>query len=157
MIKALPLFVALAAGAAASPVAAQVSRPDCGRVLAEVNKEVNAREGRPASSREVAQAMGIETAWVLRCMEAYGRVPARRRRLNDADREAFERAIEEGRPVELSDDQRELRFEDEERLRTERQEIRERRKRLAQEKEIDESSDFAFPGSSDFAAPKPVH
>lgn len=125
--------------------AAPVNRPPCRKVLDEVNKEVNAREGRPASPRAVAHAMGIEPEWVLRCMDAYGRVPAERSRISAADREAFERALEEGRPVEVSDEQRELRYQKDEHLKVERQEMRQRRKQLEKEKEFDESADFTFP------------
>jgi len=145
MIKACSLIVALAVCAPATHVAAQVNRPPCRRVLDEVNKQVNSRGGRPASPRAVAHTMGIEPEWVLRCMDAYGRVPAERSRLSAADREAFERALEEGRPVELSEDQPELRFEQEEKQKTERQEMRARRKKLEQEKEFDDSADFSFP------------
>lgn len=145
MIKACSLLVVLALCTSAGSAAAQVNRPPCRKVLDEVNKQVNARGGKPASPRAVAHTMGIEPEWVLRCMDAYGRVPAERSRLSAADREAFERALEEGRPVEVSEDQEELRYQKDQQLKVERQEQRQRRKKLEQEKEFDESADFTFP------------
>jgi len=110
-----------------------------------VNREVFAREGRSASSRAVAKKMGIERSWVLRCMEAYGRVPSDRAHLSDADREAFERATEEGRPVRIEEDTAELSYEKQEKHRVEKAEQRARQKKLAEQKKFDESADFSFP------------
>ena len=125
---------------------AQVSRPPCRQVLGEVNKEVSLHEGNPASPRAVARRMGTETEWVQRCMEAYGRVPSERTRLHDSDREAFERALEEGRPVDKTEDTTDLSYDKQEQLRVERAEMRQRKKVLAQQKDFEESAEsFAFP------------
>ena len=110
-----------------------------------MNKEINAREGRPASPRAVGKTLKTEPEWVMRCMEAYGRVPSERSRIADSDREALERAMEEGRAIEPDED--DVARHDEERQKTrEIRELKARQKKLAeQQREFDESGDFTFP------------
>lgn len=147
MLLVRSTLVALALLAGAVPAFAQaVNRPPCRDVLSQVNKEVTAREGSPASPRAVARKMGTEPEWVRRCMESYGRVPSDRSRQSDADREAFERAFEEGRPIELGEEQDDLRWQKLEKQRLERAELRERQKKLRQQKEFEDSAEsFDFP------------
>jgi hypothetical protein len=137
----IPLSVWLLVPAATRAGDDDFSRPPCRTVMREVNREVSAREGHHASPRMVARTLGTEPEWVLRCMEAYGRLPSARGRLSRTDREALDRAVEEGRPLKIDEQDPEPRYEQRSRQRVERQELRERRRRLAQEKEFQNSSD----------------
>jgi hypothetical protein len=146
LLASILLSTAALIPALAVPSAAQVSRPPCRDVLSQVNKEVNAHDGRPASALAVAKKLGTEPEWVRRCMAAYGRVPSQRSRMSDSDREAFERAVEEGRPIEVDEDNEHLRYDRLQEQRLERQELRARQKKLREEREFDQSSmGFDFP------------
>jgi Skp family chaperone for outer membrane proteins len=141
----LGLVVVVLPLATAPPAAAQMARPPCRKVIGAVNREVAARHGRPASPYAVARELGAEPEWVQRCMQAYGRVPARVVPQSEEDKEVFERALEEGRPMQLDIDKAELRYQKQERQRVERKEQRERRRKLREEKEFDQSSDPFYP------------
>jgi hypothetical protein len=135
----------LAAVLLAVPVAAAAqNRPTCQQVIREVNREVNDHHGRHASPLAVARTLGTDEEWVLRCMQAHGRKPARQTRRSDDDREAFERALEEGRPVMTSDENAELRYDKAQELRLERRERRERQKAMEEHRKFYESDDPFF-------------
>lgn len=138
------LLSAAALAALAIPSAAEATRPSCQQVIREVNREVTARRGRQASPLAVARTLGTEEEWVLRCMEAYGRVPGRKIKRDADEREAFERALEEGRPIERTEDTAHLSYEKEQRLRQERKERRQRQREEQEKKEFDYSSDPFF-------------
>ena len=84
----------LAAGAAYSQV-----RPSCEKVIAEVDRNIAVRRGAPAGAVAVSKNLDTELEWVRRCMEVYGRIPARRSRLESEEREALQEAIETGQPL----------------------------------------------------------
>jgi hypothetical protein len=145
-LRLVPLLLLLAVPVwAEEPVQGPVNRPPCRKVIDAVNHEVSVREGRPASSREVARKLGTEEPWVLRCMTAYGRVPSHPERLSDGARENFARAMEEGRPMELDENTREMTYEDNERrMKQEAQEIQKQKKKLEQQKKLFDKSSNPF-------------
>jgi len=72
------------------------SRPTCPQVISEVNRVVREQKGNPAGAREVADRLHTDVIWVQRCMQAYGRTPAKRIVRGDDDIDAVTAAVEEG-------------------------------------------------------------
>lgn len=141
MFRALILLLAVLAMTPAAPARAQSERPPCTKVISEVNREINNRAGNAASPRAVARRLGTESGWVRRCMQAYGRQPARRQRMSDEERESLERAFEEGRDVELDEESSEYSWERKRELQIERKELREHERELAKRKELNKGED----------------
>jgi len=67
--------------------------------MSEVHRNISQRRGRPPGTAAIAEKLQTDVAWVERCMQAYGRVPANRFRTSDVTRERLEEAIEEGKPL----------------------------------------------------------
>ena len=141
MIRLLLLLLALLVAVPVTPAAAQSERPPCNKVISAVNREIGRRGGNAASPRAVARTLGTEPGWVRRCMAAYGRQPARRHRVSDEEREALERAFEEGRDVQLDEETVEYSWERKRELQIERKELRDHQREMQERKEFYQSDD----------------
>jgi hypothetical protein len=133
---------------AAEPVTAQSNRPSCATVMRQVNRQVTEGQGQPVRPRVVARILDTDPLWVRRCMAAYGRVPSQRAATSAEEREAVEMAMEEGRPVELDWENRDLAWESQRQLRMERSQQRLRRKLFAEDR-AREKRQHAFDTGSD--------
>lgn len=133
---------------AAERAFAQSSRPSCATVMRQVNRQVTQGQGKPARPRVVARILDTDPLWVRRCMAAYGRVPPQRGASSAEEREAVEMAMEEGRPVELDWENRDLGWENQRQLKLEGSQQRLRRKLLAEDK-AREKRQHAFDTGSD--------
>lgn len=99
--------------AAVVPGAARAqARPTCPQVISEVDRVVDEQRGRPAGALTVSRRLDTDLIWVLRCMRAYGRVPAKDLRVEeqdmdelDTDLDALDAMTEEGGAEEVVQDE----------------------------------------------------
>jgi len=90
---------------------ASAGRPDCARVVSEIDRVTGRRGKQRADPGVIARKLGVEPAWVWRCADTYGRRLSRTRVGRDGDEQIESWESDEGgepEPEDVGEDGRHL-------------------------------------------------